>query len=202
MRSEQKMPSKKAATKTMTNAGLRLQKGMPVSDIVQLLPECEPLLAEYGLHCFHCAANTIETLEEGCRGHGFTDEDIDELITDLNDMLQEKPARPQLIDVTLPAAQALKKILEEETEKNRVLLVTLDERGGFCMEFRKAEDGMLLFTHPEEPDVRIAAQPLTLARIGGAKIDFRDGRFKLDLPTGQAGMPDHDNGTMNKEKMM
>ena len=182
MRREQQMPSKKTAKKTVTNAGLRLQKSMPVSDIVLLLPECESLLAEYGLHCFHCAANTIETLEEGCRGHGFTEEDIDELMTDLNDMLLEKPTRPQRIDVTLPAAQSLKEILAEETEKNRVLLVTLDERGGFCMEFRKAEDDMLTFTHPEEPDVRIAATMLTLARIGGAKVDFRDGRFKLDMP--------------------
>lgn len=182
MRSEQKMPSKKTAKKTATNAGLRLHKGMPVSDLVALLPECEPLLAEYGLHCFHCAANTIETLAEGCLGHGFSEEDIDELVSDLNDMFQKKPMRPQQIDVTLPAARALKDILAEEKEKNRVLLVALDERGGFCMEFREPNDEVRTFMHVEEPDVRVGATSLTLARIGGAKIDFRDGRFKLDMP--------------------
>lgn len=158
-----------------------LSKSMPVSAIIALLPESEPTLAEYGLHCFHCPANTGETLEQGCKSHGFTDEDINELMTDINELFQSKPRRPEELTITLDAALALKAILQNE-EGDRVLFVTLDERGGFCMECLPLQKGMPLFSHCEEPSVKVSAEPLTLARIGGSTIDFCEGRFKLDLP--------------------
>ncbi|MEK7218306.1 MAG: hypothetical protein AAB728_02470, partial [Patescibacteria group bacterium] len=57
-----------------------------------------------------------------------------------------------------------------------------DGRGGFCMEFMDGvTDGLRTFRHAGEPDVLTAASGLTLRRIGGATIDYREGRFKLDL---------------------
>ncbi|MEK7590898.1 MAG: DUF1858 domain-containing protein [Patescibacteria group bacterium] len=185
MRTEPAKPRKKRAEKMPSGEAKTLfSKNMPVSAIVALLPESEPVLAEYGLHCFHCPANTVETLEQGCKGHGFTDEDIDELMTDINELFQSKPRRPEELTITLDAALALKDVLQSE-EGDRVLFVALDERGGFCMECLPLQKGMLLFSHRKEPSVKVAAEPLTLARIGGSTIDFREGRFKLDLPEDQ-----------------
>ena len=66
--------------------------------------------------------------------------------------------------------------------KKPALLVTADGRGGFCMEFQDdVPRDTRSFHHPDEPDVRVLAADLTLKRIGGATIDFREGRFKLDL---------------------
>ncbi len=155
---------------------------MRVSEIVALLPNAGPLLGEYGLHCFGCPANTLETLEEGCRGHGFTDEDIHELVEDLNTLLREQPQRPQTLTITTDAARALRTVAEQEGHRGEDLLVAIDETGNFCIEFEKEPRLSLAFSNMEEPDVRVFATPLTLGRIGGATIDFRDGRFKLDLP--------------------
>jgi hypothetical protein len=68
------------------------------------------------------------------------------------------------------------------------LQVGTDEAGGFCMEFRKEpEEDSSVFFHREVPAMRLFATPLTLSRIGGSTIDFREGRFKLDLPEDVGG---------------
>lgn len=69
---------------------------MIVSDIIAILPEAESVVTEYGLHCFRCEAGSLETLEEGCISHGFETEEIDELVDDLNNLLLDKPSRPQV----------------------------------------------------------------------------------------------------------
>ncbi|MBI3331626.1 DUF1858 domain-containing protein [Candidatus Peregrinibacteria bacterium] len=160
-----------------------ITKTMTVSTILGFLPEAEPVLAEYGLHCFHCSANTLENLEDGCRTHGFEDAEIDELVDDLNTLLQERPQRPDTLTLTKVAAEALMNVMESEGRMEEGLQVIADEHGSFCMEFKKSRaDDEREFSHPEVPTVRIFASAVTLGRIGGATIDFRDGRFKLDLP--------------------
>lgn len=162
--------------------GQTIQKSMRVAEILALLPESESLLARYGLSCFHCSSNALETLDEGCRSHGFTDEDIGDLVTDLNELMKDRPERPQTLTVTLPAARALLDIAETEKKMGQSLLVGVDEAGGFCMEFQKKPAAKTkVFFHAEAPGMKLYATSLTLQRIGGATIDFREGRFKLDL---------------------
>lgn len=161
----------------------RIRGDMIVADITALLPDAEPILRQYGLHCFSCPGGSLETLAEGCRSHGFGEEDIAELVEDLNDRMTEGPSRPEKLVVTLAAAGALRDVMAQEGKVNQGLLVIADGHGGFCMEFREEASGdEQTFTHPEAPDVRVLASILTLRRLGGSTIDFREGRFKLDLP--------------------
>lgn len=160
-----------------------IHKNMPVSEIIALLPEAGNLLAQYGLHCFSCSQNALETLEQGCNSHGFPEEAIMDLVTDLNELLSNRPARPQNLTLTKEAALMLKEILTNDGKMGYVLSVGVDEGGGFCMDvLQSPEKDDLTFTHSDITDVRLAASSLTLSRIGGATVDFRDGRFKLDLP--------------------
>ncbi len=160
-------------------------KTMCVADIVALCPESKDILAEYGLHCFGCEQNAFETLEDGCLGHGFEPDEIDELVSDLNSLIREMPERPASLTLTAPAARAIRDVAKSEKKTGEGLAVIVDGHGGFCMEFRpEPQAGEQTFRNQEEPDVRIFASVLTLKRIGGATIDFRDGRFKLDLPAG------------------
>lgn len=173
--------TKKTAKKTPVLP--RIHKDMSVAEITALLPEAGPLLSEYGLHCFNCAANMSETLEEGYMSHGFQENELDDLVNDLHTMLRERPDRPLMLTVTKPAAEALLGIGAAEGKAGHGLQVGTDETGGFCMEFSAtAEEDSLVFFHREVPDMKLFATPLTLSRIGGSTIDFRDGRFKLDLP--------------------
>jgi Fe-S cluster assembly iron-binding protein IscA len=113
--------------------------------------------------------------------HGFEDADVDALVVELNELLASRPVRPRTLTVTKPAAEQLLIIARGEGREKDVLEVVADDRGGFCLEFReRMPDEAEAFGHPEV-SLRIAASPLTLARIGGATIDFRNERFALDL---------------------
>lgn len=167
---------------------MNITKDWPVADIVALYPHVAPILAEYGLHCVGCSASEFETLEEGCLGHGMTEEDVTNLVSDLNDFIASTPARPMELAITKDAALAIKQIGESEQpseaapSKTFGLSVLSDPSGNFFMEFREAPDeGDHVFRHEEVPDVSVFASFGTLQHIGGATIDVQDGKFKLDV---------------------
>ncbi len=156
---------------------------MRVQDILALLPHAQPLLAEYGLHCVGCAGSEFETLEEGYLSHSFAEDKLDDLVTDLNSLFERQPERPKTIEVTEAAARSLAALLESEGQSDHILVVGLDEAGGFAMDvLPDVANDHVFFGHASVPTLKLAASPVTLKRIGGATIDHRDGRFKLDLP--------------------
>lgn len=164
-----------------------IRADMLVSEIIGFLPEAGPLLGEYGLHCFSCTHNTRETLADGCASHGFDADEVSALVRELNILHAERPPRPQILTITLEAARGLQQVMAAEGKSDHVLFVSLDEGGSFCLEFAPTTPaGAKIFTHREVPEVIVAALTETLDRIGGATIDHRDGRFKLDLPEAAA----------------
>ena len=161
---------------------------MRVGEVVALLPEAEALLAEYGLHCSGCAMGGMETLEDGCKIHGFSQEDTEDLLADLHSLLQSSSHHPQKLTITKSAAYALGKILIENKKRGHYVCVGLDDAGKFFLEFsRKPPLNTVVFFHRSVPSVRVFAPSLTLRRISGAAVDYRDGRFKLDMPTSSLG---------------
>ncbi len=155
---------------------------MVVSQLMELYPQTKDILAEYGLHCFSCAFNALETLEEGCLAHGFDERDLENLLQDVNEIIMTLPKKPQTITVTETAARAILAIMKRERKIDHVLEVIADESGSFCMEFRElAPPDTSTFHHRSVSNVTVCASCQTLSRIGGATIDFRDERFKLDL---------------------
>lgn len=156
---------------------------MTVREIIALVPAAADIMVEYGLHCFSCSVGGHETLQQGCGMHGFDDDTVDALVQDINDAIGQAPSRPQHITVTTDAARAIADIAANEGKANHILIVTVDEHGGFCLEFQESPlEGDKECTNPDVPGTRIFSSVLTLSRIGGATIDMREGRFKLDLP--------------------
>ncbi len=155
---------------------------MNVLDIIGLHPKAGDILAAYGLHCFQCAFNTMDSLESGARSHGLTDIDIENMVIDLQELIDSLPAKPDKLSLTATAAKALQQIGKQEKKKTVCLRVTTDSNGGFCMEFtEKPMSNDRSFTCAGIQDVSLIASPETLWRIGGSTVDFRDGKFKLDM---------------------
>jgi hybrid cluster-associated redox disulfide protein len=164
-----------------------IQKNMRVTDILTILPEAETVFAQYGLHCSGCSIGGAETLGDAVSMHGMKDDDVDDLLADLHVLLARRPSRPQTLTITDAAASALHDILAVEGKTAWILRVGLDEAGGYGMELvEKAHPDDHVFPHN---GVTASASVPTLTAIGGSTIDYRDGRFKLDLPAGQAGLP-------------
>lgn len=157
---------------------------MNVMEIIALHPGAADILAAYGLHCFQCAFNTLDSLEIGAKSHGLTDTDIENMVKDLEELLRTAPIPPQELTLTESGAIALLKIAQTEGKSSCLLRVGSDDAGGFCMEFaelKTSEDRE--FRHDAVKEVSLIATPEALLRIGGATVDFRDGRFKLDMPS-------------------
>lgn len=158
-----------------------------VRDVALLLPGAAPLLAAYGLHCSNCRFGGQESLEEGCRLHGFSTEEVDDLLNDLSTLLQQLPKLPSTLTITDSAARALEAATREQGERDCVLCAELDDDGRFCLALtRKAPPGARKFSCGKSP-VRIVASPLMFRRIGGAIIDEREGRFTLAMPKQENG---------------
>ena len=66
-----------------------ITKNMNIGDILKECPESADIMGKYGLHCIGCRISTVESLEDGCRGHGLRDEDIDNMVKEINDIAQE-----------------------------------------------------------------------------------------------------------------
>lgn len=160
-----------------------ITKDMTVREIITFVPAAADIMSEYGLHCFSCSIGGVETLAEGCAMHGMDTDTVEALVEDINDVIGQTPKRPQKITITAEAARAIGDIAASQNKVDDILIVTVDEQGGFCLEFQeKPLQGDIEFSHADVPEVKIYASVLTLSRIGGATIDVREGRFKLDLP--------------------
>jgi hybrid cluster-associated redox disulfide protein len=67
----------------------KINKKMKVSDVVNEYPDIIPLLMGYGLHCVGCHYSDVDTLESGAKLHGISDEDVEMMINDCNELLEE-----------------------------------------------------------------------------------------------------------------
>ena len=67
-----------------------ITKDMTIGDVVSKYPSViEPLQAA-GVHCVGCGVSYMETLEEGFKGHGMSDEEINSLLEQLNNSIKEE----------------------------------------------------------------------------------------------------------------
>ncbi len=62
----------------------KISKDMKIVEIVEKNPEAAEILFEAGLACAGCYFSGLETLEQGCLGHGMDEEDIEEIVNAIN----------------------------------------------------------------------------------------------------------------------
>ena len=66
-----------------------ITKKMLIGDLVEKHREAAVLLMKYGLHCIGCHVSKHESIEEGCKAHGLSEEDIIKMINEMNELIQE-----------------------------------------------------------------------------------------------------------------
>ncbi len=182
------MPVKRKAKGAAEAQKRRITKEMHVHEIMGLHPALETVLASHGLGCVGCPVGGVETLEEGWLSHGYPEEELSTLLDDLNEALEQAPLRPQTLTITKEAAEGIEGIAKQEGKTGHGLRVMTDETGAFFLEFSKeAAADEKVFVPSAGPRIEVFASAVTLGRIGGSTIDFRDGRFKLDLEEEKAG---------------
>jgi len=67
----------------------KITKKMLISEIIETYPDVIPVIIGYGLHCIGCHFSGLDTLEAGAKIHGMSDEEINLMVKDSNELLKE-----------------------------------------------------------------------------------------------------------------
>jgi len=62
----------------------QITKGTKIEDALENEKVAE-IFFQTGIGCFSCGMAQFETIEQGLKGHGFTDKEIDEVIKEINE---------------------------------------------------------------------------------------------------------------------
>ena len=93
---------------------MKVTKEMTIGDIIKNHPEAIEVMLSYGLHCVGCSVQYWETLEGGCKGHGFSEEKIDQLVAEINSALTSEKGE---FIATNNASKKLKEMAEKENKE-------------------------------------------------------------------------------------
>ena len=78
----------KTKTKEKTNKKLNINKKDKIAKIVGKYPDAAEVFMMYGLACVGCFLSPHETIEQGAKRHGMTNEEIDQMIKDANSLIE------------------------------------------------------------------------------------------------------------------
>lgn len=179
----------------MSQVKEKITKDFTIEEIFSKFPQKSQKLAQEltnaGLNCVGCQAATWETLEAGMLGHGFAEEEILDLVSRLNDILEEE-VNLNTISLTKRAAEKFKAICQEEGLENCAL--RFEDRAAGCSGFEyvldfseEAEEEDVIF---ESNGVQIHVNRHYVPRLLGSEIDYVSGLngagFKVSNPNAKS----------------
>src|SRR3990167_8752619 len=92
-----------------------ITKDMTISEVIEKYPSTIETLLMTGVHCIGCHVSYFETLEQGMKGHGMTDEEIDDVIKEMNNVVkEEKLSNNEDFKITEKAASKIKEVIKDK----------------------------------------------------------------------------------------
>ena len=166
-----------------------ITKDMTIGEVVAKYPAVIEPLQEAGVHCVGCHVSYSESLEDGFKGHGMADEQIDEIITKLNKAVEEyKGEEGKEFIITKKAAEKLIETLKENNKEGSGLRVEIVPGGcsGFQYGLELDDNTTDLDLVIEEKGVKIIVSKENMQFLKGAKLDYVDSLqgagFKISNP--------------------
>ena len=63
-----------------------ITKDRNLADVIFKWPDTAEIFLDYGLHCVGCIAAGFDTIEVGAKVHNLTEEEIEEMVTRVNEV--------------------------------------------------------------------------------------------------------------------
>ncbi|MBI2629078.1 iron-sulfur cluster assembly accessory protein [Candidatus Pacearchaeota archaeon] len=189
----------KQITKQVKTIGIT--KETIIADILEMHPDKAMLLSEimmeFGIHCVGCGANAFETLEQGVLGHGYSEKDLNKLLTDLNKAVNTKTKSKKSnnknisefsLTLTPKAIGKLKQIMKDEKKENGYLRASVLAGGcsGYTYDLEiveKKANGDIEF---DQGGIKILIDQESAEFVNGTSIDFidtlKESGFKFNNP--------------------
>ena len=64
---------------------MEITKDKTFAKLLEANPNAAAVLGNYGMHCIGCRIGVTETIEEGVKAHGFGEDILDKIISELNE---------------------------------------------------------------------------------------------------------------------
>ncbi len=178
-----------------------ISKDMIIQEIIAEHPDkamvISEILMDFGIHCIGCGASGFETLEEGVLGHGFSEEELNMLVGNLNKAISEESNIKinSLINInefslklTDKAINKVKEIMKQEGKENSVLRVAVLAGGcsGYTYDLEIVDKSTSSDLSFKESNLNIAVDKGSLEYLNGSVIDFvdslKESGFKFNNP--------------------
>ena len=175
----------------------KITKDTNIGEIVEKYPEVIDTLTGFGVHCVGCHVSPFESLEGGFKGHGMTDEQINEAVTKLNEVIEKNDSNktPQeeefdsskaTLNVTDKAADKIKELIQQEKMQGLRISVTpggcSGSKYGMELDNKSTDDDIVV----EEKGIKIFVDKESIKKLNGSNVDFVDGLqgagFKISNP--------------------
>ncbi len=178
-----------------------------ISNILEINPSKSALLTEmlldFGIHCIGCGASSIETLGQGVLGHGYTEEQLDKLIADLNKVIISEKVDTNLkiintqdfkLTLTSTAVTKVKEAMKSQGKKGTATLrVSVLSGGcsGFMYDLQFIDEPVKGDINFKQDGINIGVDKGSLDQLNNIEIDFIDtlneSGFKFNNPNQSAG---------------
>lgn len=181
----------------MEQKSLLITKETTIGEIVERHPEVVETLTSFGVHCVGCHVSPFESLENGFKGHGMTDEDVEKAVMELNNVIKKnghhKHAKKEDFDLskatlnlTDNAAKKLKELLKQE--KKQALRISVMPGGcsghqyGMELDDKATEEDIVI----TQKGVKIFVDKASIMMLNNSNVDFIDSLqgagFKISNP--------------------
>ena len=169
----------------------RLKRELTIGDVLEQYPAAAPLLTEKGIHCVGCHVSPFETLEEGFRSHGMSEEEIDTVLADVNEKLDaalKNASSPSAREPTVCSGDAslevscgaVTKVLDlmnkegKDTAKTALRIAVLPGGcSGMTYDFSFDIDGKQAEDHVIEKDgLTVLVDKKSLGILDGSRVDY------------------------------
>ena len=68
----------------------KITKDTLIGEALEQNPKTAQIMMEYGLFCVGCGGASMESIEQGAKAHGISDEKIAEMVKKMNEVEEEK----------------------------------------------------------------------------------------------------------------
>lgn len=172
-----------------------ISKDNIIGDVVEKHPEIIDTLMSFGVHCVGCGAMNIETIEMGFKGHGMSDEEVDDAVQKLNkvvDNTEEGEGAESDSKITL-TKNAIEKIISVTKGQGKQALRIAVKKGGcagmsyiFILDDKATSKDIII----EEDGAKVFIDQESLDLLNGSEVDYVDALqgagFKIQNPNAKA----------------
>ena len=166
-----------------------ITKDMAISEVIERYPSIIETLLMTGVHCIGCHVSYVETLEQGMRGHGMADEEINQVIEEMNKVVEEENlTKNEDFKITDKAANKIKEAIKD---KNGLRIEVVPGGCSGYMYNITTEDKINKNDKViEEKNVKLIIDKESFSLLKGAKLDYvdslQDAGFKIHNPNAKS----------------